>query len=78
MSLLQGQRYRPRLLRVMGSTFLNATGVLISDNYLLEKRSPVLNAPSKKLKDRMKLLTMGCRRCISSLMLKTRYCLIDE
>lgn len=49
----------------MGSTFLNATGVLISDNYLLE-RSPVLNAPSKKLKDRRKLLTMGCRRCISS------------
>lgn len=60
------------------STFLNATGALISDNYLLEKRSRVLSAPSKKLEDRRKLLTMGHRRCISVLMLKTRYCLIDE
>ena len=60
------------------STFLSATGALISDNYLLEKRSRVLSAPSKKLEDRRKLLTMGHRRCISVLMLKTRYCLIDE
>jgi hypothetical protein len=60
------------------STFLYAVRALISDNYLLEKRSRVLSAPSRKLKDRRKLLTMGQGRCTSAPKLKTRYCLTDE
>lgn len=60
------------------SALLNEAEALISDNYLLEKRSWVLSAPSKKLKDRRKLRTMGRGRCISAPVSKTRYCLTDE
>lgn len=60
------------------STLLYEAEALISDNYLWEKRSGVLTAPSKNLKDRRKLLTMDRGRCISAPMSKTRYCLTDE